>query len=153
MDAENSKLCSPISSSDESPAEHGNNMLHQENQNKSELKQTKNKAVTISNFLDTFPKTVIRLPVFTHLSPSQPGPVTRHVVLSAESPVLLVSKISHQQETLCGTRQKEADRSPELSHYGPQTAEDNRNKLKLCWTIAFEWGYWTLLTMEKPLNA
>ena len=103
-----------------------------------------------------FPKTVIRLPVFTHLSSSQPGPVTRHLVLSAERPVLLVSKISHQQEPLCGTRQKEADRSPELSHYGPQTAEDNRNRLKLCWTIAFEWGCWTLkalLTMKKPLNA
>lgn len=78
--------------------------------------------------------------IFTHLSPSQPGPVTRHLVLSAERPVLLVSKISHQQEPLCGTRQREADRSPELSHYGPQTAEDNRNKLKLCWTIAFEKG-------------
>lgn len=88
--------------------------------------------------LDVFPKTVIKLPVFTHLSPSQPGPVTRHLVLSAERPVLLVSKISHQQEPLCGMRQKEAVRSQELSHYGPQTAEDNRNRLKLHWTMAFE---------------
>lgn len=104
--------------------------------------------------LDVLPKTVIRLPVFTHLSPSQPGPVTRHPVVSAERPVLLVSKISHQQEPLCGTRQKEADRSPELSHYGPETADDNRNRLKPCWTMVPEWGYWTLKSAsnheEKP---
>lgn len=54
-------------------------------------------------------------------------------------------------------RQREADRSPELSHYGPQTAEDKRNRRKLCWTLAFELAYWTLnalLTMEKKhLNA
>ena len=119
-------------------------------------KKKKKNSHNNSHFLDVFPKTVIRLPVFTHLSSSQPGPVTRHLVLSAERPVLLVSKISHQQEPLCGTGQKEADRSPELSHYGPQTAEDNRNRLKLCWTIASEWGCWTLkalLTMKKPLNA
>lgn len=124
--------------------------------NPQEKKKKKKTSHNNSHFLDVFPKTVIRLPVFTHLSSSQPGPVTRHLVLSAERPVLLVSKISHQQEPLCGTRQKEADRSPELSHYGPQTAEDNRNRLKLCWTIAFEWGCWTLkalLTMKKPLNA
>ena len=134
---------------------------HKTNQKKRRQKNkpTRKKKKTSHNnshFLDVFPKTVIRLPVFTHLSSSQPGPVTRHLVLSAERPVLLVSKISHQQEPLCGTRQKEADRSPELSHYGPQTAEDNRNRLKLCWTIAFEWGCWTLkalLTMKKPLNA
>lgn len=145
-----------------SPAECANNVFHREKHNKSKWKKTKNKPTKKKNdtitviFLDGFPKTVIKLLVFTHLSLSQPGPVTRHLVLSAERPVLLVSKISHQQEPLCGTRQKEADRSPELSHYGPQTAEDNRNRLKLCWTIAFEWGYWTLkalLTMEKPLNA
>lgn len=103
-----------------------------------------------------FPKTVIRRLVFTHSSPSQPDPITRHLVLSAERPVLLVSKISHQQEPLCGMRQREADRSPELSHYSPQTAEDNRNKLKLCWTVEFEKGYWTLkalITMKKPLSA
>lgn len=35
-------------------------------------------------FWDMFPKTVIGLPVFTHLNPSQAGPVTRHLVLSAE---------------------------------------------------------------------
>lgn len=79
--------------------------------------------------LDMLPKTVIRLPVFTHFSPSQADPVTRHVVLSAERPVLLVSKISHQQEPLCGMRQREGDRSPELSHYAPKTADDNRNRL------------------------
>lgn len=90
--------------------------------------------------LDTLPKAVIRLPVFTHLSRSQPGPVTRHPVVSAERPVLLVSKISHQQEPLCGTRQKEADRSPELSHYGPETADDNRNRPEPRRTIAAEWG-------------
>lgn len=78
---------------------------------------------------DMFPKTVIGLPVFTHLSPSQAGPVTRHLVLSAERPVLLVSKISHQQEPLCGMRQKEGDGSPELSHYALKTADDNRNSL------------------------
>lgn len=103
-----------------------------------------------------FQKTVITLPVFTHLG-GQPDSVTRHLVPSAERPVLLVSKISHQQEPLCGTRQREADRSPELSHYGPQTAEDKRNRRKLCWTLAFELAYWTLnalLTMEKKhLNA
>lgn len=52
-------------------------------------------------------------------------------------------------------RQREADRSPELSHYSPQTAEDNRNKLNLCWTVETEKGYWTLkalLTMKKPLS-
>ncbi len=121
-----------------------------------EIKEDKQKTSQQQSFLDVFPKTIISFPVFTHLSPGQPGPVTRHLVLSAERPVLLVSKISHQQEPLCGTRQKTADRSPELSHYGPQTAEDNRNRLKLCWTIAFEWGYWTLkarLTMKKPFNA
>lgn len=109
--------------------------FHQGKQNK---KKKKNLFTITVMLLDVFPKTVIKLPVFTHLSPSQPGPVTRHLVLSAERPVLLVSKISHQQEPLCGMRQKEADRSPELSHYGPQTAEDNRNRLKLHWTMAFE---------------
>lgn len=112
---------------------------HRINQNKRpKTNPQKKKKEKKKIFLDVFPKTVIRSPVFTHLSPRQPGPVTRHLVLSAERPVLLVSKISHQQEPLCGTRQREADGSPELSHYGPQTAEDNRNRLKLCWTIAFE---------------
>lgn len=108
-----------------------------------------------SHFLDVFPNTVIKLLVFTHSSPSQPDPITRHLFLSAERPVLLVSKISHQQVPLCGMRQREADRSPELSHYSLQTAEDNRNKLNLCWTVEFEKGYWTLkalLTMKKPLS-
>lgn len=132
-------------------------MFHQETQykSKSRRQKTNNKPKKTFHFLDVFPKTVNRLRVFTHLSPSQPGPVTRHLVLSAERPVLLVSKISHQQEPLCGTRQKEADRSPELSHYGPETADDNRNRLKLCWTIAFEQGYWTLkalLTMKKAFK-
>lgn len=105
--------------------------------------------------LDALPKTVIRLPVFTHLSLSQPGPVNRHLVVSGERPLLLVSKISHQQEPLCGSRQKGADRSPELSHYGPETADDNRNRPKPCWTIVPEWGYWTLNTlptMKKRLK-
>lgn len=91
------------------------------------------------HFFGCIPKNCYQAPTFsTHLSPSQPGPVTRHLVLSAERPALLVSKISHQQEPLCRTRQKKADRSPELSHYGHETADDNRNRLKLCWTIAFE---------------
>lgn len=118
-------------------------------------KKTKPQTHNNTGFLDVFPESVIRLPVFTPFSSSRPGPVTRHLVLSAERPVPLVSKISHQQEPLCGKRQKEADRRPELSHYGLQTAEDNRNRLKLCWTLAFEWGYWTLkalLAMKKPLS-
>lgn len=48
--------------------------------------------------------------------------------------------------------QKGADRSPELSHYAPETGDDNRDGLKLCRTIAFEWGFWTLkahLTMKS----
>lgn len=107
--------------------------------------------------LDTLPKTVIKLPVFTHLSPRQPGPITRHLVVSAERPLLLVSKISHQQEPLCGSRQKGADRSSELSHYGPETADDNRNRPEPRWTIPSEWGYWTLNTFpsmkKRPSNA
>lgn len=91
--------------------------------------------------LDAFPKAVIRSPVFTQARLSQPGPVTRHLVLSAERPELLLSKISHQQEAFCGTRQRDADRSWELSHYGAQTAEDKRDRLKLRWTKACEKGY------------
>lgn len=114
------------------------------------IREKPKETVTIKLILDVFPRTVIRLLVFTQSNPSQPGPITRHLVLSTERPVLLVSKISHQQEPLCGMGQRRADRSPELSHCGPQTAEDNRNKLKLCWTVEFVKGYWMLLTMKRP---
>lgn len=113
-------------------------MFHQDKQKKNQNKGKKKSLQNNSYFLDKFPKTVIRPPVFTHLIPSQAGSVTRRLVLGAERPVLLVSKISHQQEPLCGAGQREADRSPELSHYGAQTAEDNRNRLKLRWTMALE---------------
>lgn len=94
------------------------------------------------------PKTVSRLLVFTHWRPGQPGPVTRHPVPSAERPVLLLSKVSHQQGPLCGLRQRDADGSTALSHYGAQTAEDRRSGLQ-----ALLVGYQplkVLLTMTRP---
>lgn len=99
-------------------------------------------------FVGNAPKNCYQAAGFTHFSPGQPGPITHHVVASAERLLLLLSKISHQQEALW-RRTKGGRAEPAAQHSGPQTAEDNRNRPQPRRTRGPEWGYWTLNTLPS----
>lgn len=124
------------------------------NQHKSRRK-TKQKCHNYESFFGCVPKNCYQAPGFHTLKPQAARP--RHSPSCPECWEARASGFQNKSSTGASlwAQTKRADRSPELSHYGPQTAEDNRNRLKLCRTVASEWGCWTpkeLVTMKKAFK-